>query len=48
VQGGRVPVAGAAFGALEKDMTGRHELAGPDNATSDEASVRPSGVRGGG
>ncbi len=28
-------------------MTGRHELAGPDSATFDEASVRPSSVRGG-
>jgi hypothetical protein len=44
VQEGRVPVAGAALEAFEKDMTGRHELAGPDSATFDEASVRPSSV----
>jgi uncharacterized protein YbjT (DUF2867 family) len=39
-------VARAAVAALEKDITGRHELAGPDTATFDEAYRRSSTTRG--
>jgi uncharacterized protein YbjT (DUF2867 family) len=37
----------AAVRAFERDITGRHELAGPDAATFDEAYRRLSAVRGG-
>ena len=39
-------VARAAVRALERDILGRHELAGPDAATFDEAYRRLSAVRG--
>ncbi len=39
-------VARAAVRALERDVTGRHELAGPDTATFDEAYRRLSRVWG--
>jgi uncharacterized protein YbjT (DUF2867 family) len=39
-------VAHAAVAAFEKDITGRHEVAGPDAATFDEAYRRFSTVRG--
>jgi uncharacterized protein YbjT (DUF2867 family) len=39
-------VARAAVRAFERDVTGRHELAGPDTATFDEAYRRLSRVRG--
>jgi uncharacterized protein YbjT (DUF2867 family) len=39
-------VARAGVTALEKDITGRYELAGPDTATFDEAYRRFSTVRG--
>jgi uncharacterized protein YbjT (DUF2867 family) len=39
-------VARAAVAAFEKDITGRHEVAGPDAATFDEAYRRFSTVRG--
>lgn len=39
-------VARAAVAAFERDITGRHELAGPDTATFDEAYRRLSRVRG--
>jgi len=38
----------AAVRAFERDITGRHELAGPDAATFDEAYRLLSAVRGGG
>jgi uncharacterized protein YbjT (DUF2867 family) len=39
-------VARAAVRAFERDVTGRHELAGPDIATFDEAYRRLSRVSG--
>ena len=36
----------AAVRALERDITGRHEIAGPDTATFDEAYRRLSAARG--
>lgn len=39
-------VARAAARAFERDITGRHELAGPDTATFDEAYRRLSAARG--
>ena len=38
----------AAVRAFERDITGRHEIAGPDTATFDEAYRRLSAARGGG
>ncbi len=37
----------AAVRAFERDITGRHEIAGPDTATFDEAYCRLSATRGG-
>ncbi|MEW6637181.1 MAG: NAD(P)H-binding protein [Actinomycetota bacterium] len=39
-------IARAAVRAFEKDITGRHEIAGPDTATFDEAFERLGKVRG--